>query len=122
MLSKRFALNIGHRIEINLVLSQNCVQPLCSFLAYLLKAKIWLMVWSGLIESDIFLENMDNIDPGRIVFTGMALTCRAPAAIIDLLESKFADKLFSRNEFRVCQSTFKDDYFLGGLLRASGLC
>ena len=63
---------------------------------------------SGLISSkirpelalrsmEIVTENMDDIDPEEMWFQQDGATCHTATATIDLLKSKFGDKLISRN-------------------------
>ena len=47
--------------------------------------------------NDFMLENMDNIDPGKMWFQQDGATCHTATATIGLLKSKSGDKLISRN-------------------------
>ena len=47
--------------------------------------------------NDFLFENMDDIDPDEMWFQQDGATCHTAIATIDLLKSKFGDKLISRN-------------------------
>ena len=47
--------------------------------------------------NDFLFENMDDIDPDEMWFQQDGATCHTATATIDLLKSKFGDKLISRN-------------------------
>ena len=47
--------------------------------------------------NDFLFENMDDIDQDEMWFQQDGATCHTAVATIDLLKSKFGDKLISRN-------------------------
>ncbi|KZC12688.1 hypothetical protein WN55_04156 [Dufourea novaeangliae] len=72
--------------------------------------------------NDFLFENMDDIDPDEMWFKQDGATCHTATATIDLLKSKFNDKLISRNgpanwPPRSCDLT-PLDYFLWGHVKS----
>ena len=72
--------------------------------------------------NDFLFENMDDIDPDEMWFQQDGATCHTAIATIDLLKSKFGDKLISRNgpvnwPPRSCDLT-PLDYFLWGYVKS----
>ena len=72
--------------------------------------------------NDFLFENMDDIDPDEMWFQQDGATCHTSTATIDLLKSKFGDKLISRNGTvnwppRSCDLT-PLDYFLWGYVKS----
>ena len=72
--------------------------------------------------NDFLFENMDDIDPDEMWFQQDGATCHTAIATIDLLKSKFGDKLISRNgpvnwPARSCDLT-PLDYFLWGYVKS----
>jgi len=72
--------------------------------------------------NDFLFENMDDIDPEEMWFQQDGATCHTANATIDLLKSKFGDKLISRNgpvnwPPRSCDLT-PLDYFLWGYVKS----
>ena len=67
--------------------------------------------------TDFLFENMDDIDPDEMWFQQDGATCHTAIATIDLLKSKFCDKLISRNGPVNCDLT-PLDYFLWGYVKS----
>ena len=72
--------------------------------------------------NDFFFENMENIDPDEMWFQQDGATCHTANATIDLLKTKFDDKLISRNgpvnwPPRSCDLT-PLDFFLWGYVKS----
>ena len=72
--------------------------------------------------NDFLFENMDDIDPDEMWFQQDGATCHTAIATIDLLKSKFGDKLISRNGLVNWPAMSCDlaplDYFLWGYVKS----
>jgi len=72
--------------------------------------------------NDFLFKNMEHINPDEIWFQQDGATCHTATVTIELLKSKFGDKLISKNgpvnwPARSCDLTFLD-YFLWGYVKS----